>query len=411
MTSDAFVTLCIAEAYPWPTVDGYKLRLANMIEGLLVNGPVDFLCLDGSGRRRDPAPVGVTVIDAPESPELAAKQWMPRWVRSPDPRRLVRRDFAAARRVLPTLDHSRYAVAFFSHVDSWHQTHDLVSVPSFLDFDNLENLLTAGIRRMGPVVAPGDGPVTRVAATARWLVASSFNRVDEHRWDRVQRRAAATVGKVLVCSEVDVGRSGCPNAVEVPNGYELAWAPADHVAVAELQRPVFLFVGLMGYEPNIDAVRWFASTVFPGIRRALPDAEFRIVGRYAESVESLGALPGVTVVGAVDSLQGELARAAVAVVPLRSGAGTRLKVVEAMANRLPIVSTTIGCEGIDVTPGVHLLVADDASEFARRCVEAVTNPALRADLIEAAATRYDQHYRWETIRRRVASLALDVAGV
>lgn len=404
-------TLCIAEAYPWPAVDGYKLRLANMIEGLLLDGEVDFLCLDGSGRHRDPAPDGVTVIDAPESPELPAKVWMPRWLRSPDPRRLVRRDFSEARRVIPTLDQSRYDVAFFSHVDSWHQTHDLVAVPAFLDFDNLENLLTAGIRRMGPVVAPGDGAVARATATARWLVASAFNLVDERRWDRVQRRAAATVAKVMVCSEDDIERSGCANAVEVPNGYERRWDPGDHLAVHDAERPVFLFIGLMGYEPNVDAVRWFAADVMPMILRTIEKAEFRIVGRHTESVESLGRLPGVTVAGSVESLQPELEGADVSVVPLRSGAGTRLKVVEAMANRLPIVSTSIGCEGIDVSAGEHLLVADDAAAFARACVAAVTDGERRAALIGAAERRYLERYRWDTIRERVAALAREVAGV
>lgn len=403
-------SLCIAEAYPWPSVDGYRLRLANMIGGLLERGPVDFLCLDGSGRARDVAPDGVSVIDAPESPEHPMRTWMPAWVRSPDPRRLVRRDFSAARRVLPTLDWDRYDVTFFSHVDSWYQTHDLVRGPSLLDFDNLEDLLMAGIRRNGPEFAPDDGALARSKEAARWAIASGFDVVDERRWARIQRRAASFVDRVFVCSEIDIERSGCPNAVEVPNGYELAWTPGDHTDVLDRRRPVFVFVGLMGYQPNIDAARWFASEILPEIRRRIPEAEFRIVGRHAESVQSLGSLPGVTVVGAVDFLQPVLAGADVAVVPLRSGAGTRLKVVEAMANRLPIVTTSIGCEGIDVTDGEHVLVADDAASFAARCLEAATEQRVRAGLIESAAKRFDDRYQWMSIRSTVARLADEAAG-
>ncbi|MFN8051061.1 MAG: glycosyltransferase family 4 protein [Acidimicrobiales bacterium] len=403
-------SLVVAEAYPWPPQDGYKLRLANMIEALLAEGPVDFLCLDGSGRPRDAAPAGVTVIDAPEAPELGVREWLPRWLRSGEPRRLVRRDFSAARRVLPTLDHASYDVTFFSHVDSWIRTHDLVPGRAFLDFDNLENMLLAGIRRMGPIVAPGDGPARRASATLRWLIASGFNLVDERRWDRVQRQAAATVDRVLVCSALDVDRSGCPNAVVVPNGYECDWEPADHLAVGDPERPVFLFVGLLGYGPNVDAVRWFASDVMPSIRAELPGAEFRVVGRHSESVEALGSLPGVTIVGAVDSLQPEMERADVSVVPIRSGAGTRLKVVEALANRLPMVSTAIGCEGIDVVHGEHLLIADHPVEFAAACVRLVRDPAARASLIDAGQQRYLEHYRWSAIRSEVASLATAIAG-
>src|SRR5690606_25430216 len=86
-------TLCIAEKYPWPAIDGYKLRLSNVIGGLLGNGPVDFVCLDGGDLPRDPSPEGVTVIDAPEGPEAPASSWVPAWLRGGEPRRLVRRDF------------------------------------------------------------------------------------------------------------------------------------------------------------------------------------------------------------------------------------------------------------------------------------------------------------------------------
>ena len=71
-------SLCVAEVHPWPAVDGYRLRLANMIEALAANGPVDLLCLDGSATERGPAPAGVRVINAPESPESPASTWMPR---------------------------------------------------------------------------------------------------------------------------------------------------------------------------------------------------------------------------------------------------------------------------------------------------------------------------------------------
>lgn len=403
-------TLVIAEAYPWPAVDGYKLRLSNMIAGLLLRGPVDFLCLDGSGRARDAAPAGVRVIDAPEGPELSIRAWGPTWLRSTDPRRLLRRDFGEARRVLADLDMAAYDVTFFSHVDSWYRTYDLVPGPAILDFDNLEDLLMAGIRRMGPAIHPGDSAAARAREAARWTIGSGFDLVDERRWRDVQLRAAATVDRVAVCSEIDIERSGCANAVELPNGYELGWTPADHIDVAAPNAPVFLFVGLLGYQPNIDAARWFATDILPIVRRSLPGARFRIVGRHAESVQGLGALDGVEVVGDVASLEPELTGADVSVVPLRSGAGTRLKVVEAMANRLPVVSTSIGCEGIDVDRDVHLLVADDAAAFAAACVRMSSDRAIRERIIEAGAARYEERYRWDAIRDHVRELADEVAA-
>lgn len=399
-------TLCIAEKYPWPAIDGYKLRLSNVIGGLLGNGPVDFVCLDGGDLPRDPSPEGVTVIDAPEGPEAPASSWVPAWLRGGEPRRLVRRDFSAGRRAVAALGASSYDLVFFSHVDSWRPTHDVIGgVPSLLDFDNLEDLLTRGIRRMGPAVAPGDGAGARAKATARWTVASAANLLDERRWAKVQRAAASTVDRVFVCSELDVARSGCDNAVVVPNGYELAWEPVDHRRVRVPDAPVFLFVGLLGYEPNIDAVRWFAREVLPSVLARVPGARFRVVGRRSESVQELASLPGVEIVGDVESLQPEMEGADVVVVPLRSGAGTRLKVVEAMANRVPMVSTTIGCEGIDVRHREHLLIGDDPRAFSEHCVTLVTDVERRAALIEAASARYEERYRWATIRDTVAEIA------
>ena len=409
-------SLCVAEAYPWPPKDGYRLRLSNMIAALTSLGPVDLLCLDGSDAERGAPPAGVTVIDAPESPESRPVTWAPSWLVSSEPRRLVRRNFDVARRVLHTRHvhgdlSERPDLAFYSHVDSWSRTWDLIDAPSILDFDNLENLLTRSVRELGPVVGPDPSPVERAAAAARYAVASACNLVDEARWDETQRRAANCVDRVLVCSDLDVARSGCSNAVVVPNGYELPWEPADHTAVIDPERPVFGFIGLLSYAPNTDAVQWFATEVFPRIRDRHPGAVFRIVGRGAEAVEHLASLPGVEVPGAVDSLEPELRATDVSVVPIRSGAGTRLKVIEAMANRIPMVSTTLGCEGIDAVDGVHLLIADAAESFAEQCARLVDDDRLRAELIAAAELRFVERYRWSEIRDRVAALALEVAGV
>ncbi|MEZ5321897.1 MAG: glycosyltransferase family 4 protein [Microthrixaceae bacterium] len=404
-------TLCVAETYPWPARDGYTLRLSNMVAALRRRGPVDLLCLDGSGRRRDPPPEGVTVIDAPEGPEAMPRIWMPAWIRSGLPRRLVRRDFTEAARVAALVDRDRYDLTFFSHVDSWFPTHGaLGGGASIVDFDNLEDVLAATTRTMGPMRSPDAGLVTRAAARGRFAVASWFNLVDERRWARVQREAATGVDRVLVCSHLDVTRSGCANAVAVPNGYTLAWEPVDHTEVRDRDRPVFLFVGLMGYPPNVDAVRWFATEVLGRLRTAVPGAVFRVVGREADSVAVLGSIDGVEIVGEVESLRPELEGADVAVVPLRSGAGTRLKVVEAMANRIPIVSTTIGTEGIEVRDGEHVVLADGAEGFAEACVRAVGDPALRRRLADAAWECYEENYRWSSIGDRLLRIADEVVA-
>jgi glycosyltransferase involved in cell wall biosynthesis len=298
-----------------------------------------------------------------------------------------------------------------SHVDTWApmQTvlrHSGVPAPAtIVDFDNLEHLAMRLRRRTPPRFAPGAGLGGRAGTVARWGLSRSFDLVDERRWDRLQRACAADVDHVVVCSELDVARSGCANAVVVGNG---AVAPA----VVHEQRhglrsgtPTMFFVGALDYEPNTEAVEWFVREVLPAVRARVPGARLRVVGRGAERLEWVRGVDGVDLVGPVEDLGVELGRADVSVVPIRVGAGTRLKVVEALANHLPLVTTTVGCEGIDLTDGVHARIADDATSFAAACAELLLDGDERQRLADAGAELFARRYDWAGIEARVAELA------
>lgn len=390
-------TLYCSLFYLWPPQGGYGQRLTNFVRALTDMGEVDFLCLDGSDMVREPPPPGVNVLDAPLGPDLPTRAWMKLWANSDAPRRIVRRDPSPARAIIPDLLDGPYDQVVVSHLDAWYLTRGLLPRVTMLDLDNLENLAIASRRRRGPGVPPRSTVRHRAEAVGAWSAESLIGLVDERRWDALQRAAAEEVDMVAVCSPLDVGRSRCPNAVSIPNGYELAWETPDHHEVHEYGAPVFTFVGLMGYIPNSDAVRWFANEILPLIQRQIPNAQFRVVGQRGELVADLEEIPGVTVVGAVESLRDELAAADVAVIPIRSGAGTRLKVVEAMANRLPIVTTAMGSEGIDVTDRAQVLMAETPERFAAACVEVCRDRPLRKQLIESAFERYEDAYRWSTI--------------
>jgi glycosyltransferase involved in cell wall biosynthesis len=109
-------------------------------------------------------------------------------------------------------------------------------------------------------------------------------------------------------------------------------------------------------------------------------------------------------------MEPELARADLAVVPLRSGSGTRLKILESFAHRLPVVSTTLGAEGLDVEDGVHLLVADDAGGFAAACERLLTDDDLRVRIADAAEQHFLDHFDWPVVAERIRTLALDTSG-
>ncbi|MGB6057157.1 MAG: glycosyltransferase, partial [Microthrixaceae bacterium] len=153
----------------------------------------------------------------------------------------------------------------------------------------------------------------------------------------------------------------------------------------------------------------FARDVMPLLVKQVPDVRVRIVGRGRRQVEWVGDVDGIDLVGSVDSVEPELRSADAVIVPIRVGAGTRLKVVEALANRLPLVTTSIGGEGIDLTDGLDALIADDASAFAAACARVLTDGQLRQRLADRGAELFEARYDWDRIESDIADLARQVA--
>jgi glycosyltransferase involved in cell wall biosynthesis len=143
-----------------------------------------------------------------------------------------------------------------------------------------------------------------------------------------------------------------------------------------------LHMGTMFWPPNVDGIRWFVGSVLPRIRRERPDVEFDLLGANppAEMLAWTANGSGVRVAGYVEDPSPYLAGAGVFVVPLLAGGGMRVKILTAMAQGLPVVTTTIGCEGIEAVPGQHLLVADTPEEFAAATLRILAQPRLAEDL-------------------------------
>lgn len=416
--------LAVAEQYPWPAVDGYRQRLHHMIAGLGRVGSVEVVTLDRRPELADDAdegrPAGVAdTVAVPTGPPATLGEWLPRWLRGGPPRRVLAPDWSQMvaeldRRIR---DGDPVDLVWYSHLDSWYPLHDAVEAAVrarggrtaprvVVDFDNLEHLALRLRRTTPPRFAPGAGVGERARTVGRWGVSRGFDLVDERRWDRLQRECAGRVDHVVVCSDLDVSRSGCANAVRIGNGAS-ARAGVDHDrARLRGEVPTVLFVGALDYEPNAEAVEWFVREVLPLVREQVPTATVRIVGRGGARVGWVRTEPGVELIGAVEDLSEQLDAADAAVVPIRVGAGTRLKVVEALANRLPLVTTAVGCEGIAVRDGEHALIRDDAEGFAAACVSVLTDAALRQRLADAGAELFAQRYDWDRVEAQVAELAL-----
>ncbi|MDQ3929566.1 MAG: glycosyltransferase family 4 protein [Chloroflexota bacterium] len=161
---------------------------------------------------------------------------------------------------------------------------------------------------------------------------------------------------------------------------------------------VLVFDGTMDFRPNVDAVLWFAAEVWPLIKAERPGATFFIVGRDPTPVvRELGSTPGISVTGAVEDPRPWVAAASVYVVPMRMGGGVRLKVLQAMSMRCPIVLTPMGVEGIDVQHGREMLVARSPSDFARATLSLLSDPARGSSLGAAARDLAVERYAWQTL--------------
>lgn len=233
----------------------------------------------------------------------------------------------------------------------------------------------------------------------------AFYRLEHARFRRFEQRCWRQVAGCAVPSareEAIVRRHApaTPTAV-VPNGVDLR----DFRPAAQPPEPrTVVFNGLLRYRPNLDAARFLVEEVWPLVAQRCPEARLTIVGRGEDADVRRLERPGVTVTGEVPDVRPHLARAALVAVPVRMGGGTRLKVLEGLALAKPMVSTTLGCEGIEVRHGEHLLVADTAQRFADAVLRLFADPALGERLGRAGRALMEREYSWEACAERLAEL-------
>ncbi|MGH9752414.1 MAG: glycosyltransferase family 4 protein [Blastocatellia bacterium] len=215
---------------------------------------------------------------------------------------------------------------------------------------------------------------------------------------RYERAAVDRFDHVIAVSEGDRDRMRTmtdPSRISVaPTGVDLAQFRA--AAGESATEPIVMFVGSMDWEANIDGVTYFRREIWPQVKRAAPEARLRIVGRNPDQRVKRLASDDVEVTGSVPSVIEHMRQAAVVVVPLRIGGGTRLKIYEAMAMRKAMVSTTIGAEGLDVNHGRDILLADDPRTFADHVIELLRDHSRRM-MIEVAAGEQAAKHDWSVV--------------
>jgi glycosyltransferase involved in cell wall biosynthesis len=209
--------------------------------------------------------------------------------------------------------------------------------------------------------------------------------------------------RLLASAAPDVPTTVIPNGVD-PDRFRSRVDPASRT------RQGAVFVGKMDYRPNVDAMGWFVGSILPVIKRAVPEFTFTIVGRSPTStVRRLTAHAGVRVVGDVEDVRPFLDGASAAVIPLRAGTGTRLKLLEALAMECPVVTTTVGCTGIALEHGRSALVADTEEAFASAVLQLLGNPGDRTRLAQEGRNLVESRYRWKSIGARLNALYAELS--
>lgn len=190
----------------------------------------------------------------------------------------------------------------------------------------------------------------------------------------------------------------------VANGVDLEYFHPSSSLEPRGSEPTVIFCGAMDYSPNVDALRWFFSEIHELLLTKVPHAKILIVGKNPlPEVKNYGTRQGVTVTGGVPDVRPYYRRAWLQMVPLRIGGGTRLKIVESLAIGTPVVSTTIGAQGLGLAHDNDVLLADDATSFAHEIARALTDPELRERIEKNGIVTANTGFGWSAIGNSLAN--------
>ena len=245
----------------------------------------------------------------------------------------------------------------------------------------------------------------RVSAHSHWIRKIYYYLI-MMRLRRYELKTIKMFDKCLVCSESDrkTINGFIPNkkVTVIPNSVDVNYFGARQGAHDSKS---IIFTGTMWYEPNVDAVKYFAREIFPLLREDLPDIEFVIVGdKPTEDVIVLSKEKGISVTGYTDDIRPYLSTASIFVAPIRMGSGTRLKILSAMCAGLPVVSTSVGCEGLDVVDDENICIAESPQQFRDKIIRLLEEKDYRERIATGGKRLVEKKYSREVIEEKLIRL-------
>lgn len=380
--------LVITSELPWPLNTGGHIRSFHILKALSAKFNVRVIA-------------GVEVADDPGLPALGRNgiRVVPAFQKKRNP-------FAEAGRVAQALLCEEPYVMFNRHNrPAMRQTirQQLADkTPDVVYLDHLDPLAFRGLFPRVPVVADLHNVYSTLAkrvATERKFPVNLYLHNEARLLGYMEKQVAAAASVLMTVSDTEQGyfqKLGGRNVRLVPNGVDCATF-RKYTVGRNHERPTLLYLGALSWQPNAKAAEFMAREVMPRILKERPDVRLQIVGRNPGSeVNALSQLPNVEVHANVPDVGVYLEQASILAVPLDSGGGTRLKILEAFAAGLPVVSTPVGCEGIECRHGEHLWVTD-RSRFAEGLLDALNAPQLATEFAERARTLAEETYDWSVI--------------
>ena len=396
--------LFLSPEAPYPLAGGGAMRTACLLQFLSEVAPIHLIVFaeEGSADPREAIPEGLVERSDVVWLPIHRKDIVSKCVRNLS--RLARgrpplfdrfSTPESQRKVADLIRGERYSLAVVEHF--WCADYLPVVRPAaertVLDLHNIESALHATCAETEPF--PQNWAHRRFAYHSR----------------RLEARLLGGYDVVLVPSEVDAGRVRAvapdADAAVVPNAIPLT-SPA-----SAPERELIAFSGNLEYHPNVTAVRFFASQVWPGLRRKFPNLVWRLIGKNESAFRALAEDdPRIELSGPVEDALAELTQARVVVAPILAGSGTRVKIMEAWAAARPVVSTPIGAEGLPYEEGRNLLLAETPNRWLEQTSRLLEEEALRRNLGANGRNTFEQHCCWPAAWRVLdEALTLPRSGV
>jgi len=377
--------LFLTPKVPYPPTDGGRIAVFEPLRHLSLRGHHITLLSLGSRGHQDLAPLRqycrLEVVE-----HNTANRFLPALLNllSPIPYTISKYNSEAmARRMRRLLASEHFDLV---HIEHLHMGHYLpiakeFNIPVLLRQHNVESMLVERFWQK--------------AQGIEWLYAWTQLVKLRH----FEAKACEQADVSLTITDVDAERLRQLNAriktAVVPAGVDTDY----YRPIPDLEESnAIVFVGSMDWRPNVDAVMWFCDDILPRIERQVPGVKFYIVGKNPlRAVQRLADRGNVVVTGFVEDVREYFARGTVFVVPLRIGSGMRLKILQAMAMGRPVVSTSMGAEGIRATNGQAILLADEADTFAEHIVRLMTSSKFRVHIGDNARKVASDLYSWSRI--------------